>query len=95
MNDMVNKSSLVSLILKFLNVMSHPDCVCRVETELNHSGDVILIVILDRKFFITSSFIRSATYENNNMDELRDYYVNKVYNYFGVRLTLFFMIGTP
>ena len=31
----------------------------------------------------------------NDMDELRNYYVNKVYNYFGVRLTLFFMIGTP
>ena len=86
MKIIIKESSLVHLIVTFLDGMSHPQEVCHVETKLNNNGGVVLIVIVKRKLF--KIFGGGTTTKT-----LREYYTNKVSDYIGITPSIFFEVG--
>lgn len=86
MKIIIKESSLVHLIVTFLDTMDHPKGVCYVGTKLNNKGDVVLIVNLKKESY--NVFGGGMTTE-----KLRKYYTNKVSDYMGVTPSVFFEIG--
>ena len=82
-DESVKKSSLVHLIVTFLDGIEHPKGVCYVATKLNDNGEVILDVNIQKGYF-------EVGFPTKN---IRKYYTDKVSSYFGVPVHVYFEIG--
>ena len=82
-DESVKKSSLVHLIVTFLDEIDHPKGVCYVATKLNDNGEVILDVNIQKGYF-------EVGFPTKN---IRKYYTDKVSSYFGVPVHVYFEIG--
>lgn len=85
MRIIIKESSLVHLIVTFLDVLDHPKGVCYVATKLNDKGEVILDVHIKKEAYIVFG-------GGQNIGQIRKYYTDKVSSYFGVPVHVFFQI---
>lgn len=86
MKILIKESSLVHVIVNFLDVMEHPKGVCHVETKVKDDGSINLRVIIKKEAFIV--FGAGLT-----VGEIRKYYTDKVSDYIGVTPSVSFEIG--
>jgi hypothetical protein len=85
MKYIINESSLLPLIVSFLETMKTPVGVCYVSALINNKGEVNLTIHLDKMngYNVETTSPRML----RNMDGL---YRNKVQDYFGVRVNILF-----
>jgi hypothetical protein len=84
-DESVKKSSLVHLIVTFLDGIDNPKGVCYVATKLNDNGEVILDVNIQKGYFDFEGRLPTRN--------IRKYYTDKISSYFGVPVHVYFEIG--